>query len=76
MKELSNNDSLIAVKGKPKRANNSVSQLIMEPISRHSAKPPIVRDKIVDLLNGDGLEKIELFARDTVDGWDCWGNEV
>ena len=67
---------LIAVKGKPKRANNSVSQLIMEPIGRHSAKPPIVRDKIVELLNGDGLEKIELFARDTTDGWDCWGNEV
>lgn len=48
----------------------------MEPIGRHSTKPPIVRDKIVELLNGDGLEKIEIFARDTVDGWDCWGNEV
>lgn len=67
---------LIAVKGKPKRENNSVSQLIMEPIGKHSAKPPIVRDKIVELLAGEDKQKIELFARESVEGWDCWGNEV
>lgn len=49
---------LIAVKGKPKRANNSVSQLIMEPIGKHSAKPPVVRDKIVELLAGGGYLKL------------------
>lgn len=50
----------------------------MEPIGKHSAKPPVVRDKIVELLGADkhSLSRIELFARDTAEGWDCWGNEV
>lgn len=66
---------LLAVKGKPKRKSASVSQLIVSPVERHSKKPAIVRDKIVQLMGG-GNDKIELFARDTVDGWDSWGNEV
>jgi N6-adenosine-specific RNA methylase IME4 len=65
---------LIAVKGKPKRINNSISQLIISPIEQHSKKPEIVRDKIVALI-GD-MPRIELFARQHADGWDCWGNEV
>ncbi|TNG94853.1 DNA methyltransferase [Pasteurellaceae bacterium USgator11] len=65
---------LIGVKGKPKRISASVSQVIVEPVQKHSKKPDIVRDKIVELM-GD-LPRIELFARETVDGWDCWGNEV
>lgn len=65
---------LLATKGKPRRISNSVSQLIFAPITVHSEKPPIVREKIVDLL-GFG-NKIELFARQQVAGWDCWGNEV
>ena len=46
----------------------------MSPVENHSKKPDIVRDKIVELM-GD-LPKIELFARQQVEGWDCWGNEV
>lgn len=65
---------LIGIKGKPKRVNASVSQVIVEPVQHHSKKPDIVRDKIVELM-GD-LPRIELFARDKADGWDCWGNEV
>lgn len=65
---------LIAVKGKPKRINNSISQLIISPLRQHSQKPDIVRDKIIKLI-GD-LPRIELFARQEVDGWDCFGNEV
>lgn len=65
---------LIATKGKPKRINNSVSQLIVSPIQAHSQKPSVTRDRIVQLL-GD-LPRIELFARQTADGWDCWGNET
>lgn len=65
---------LIAVKGKPKRINNSISQIILEPIGKHSKKPDIVREKIVELI-GD-LPRVELFARNTTDGWDVWGNEV
>lgn len=65
---------LIATKGKPKRASASVGQLIFEPIGRHSAKPPIVRDKIMELMGGGTA--IELFARQSALGWDCWGNEA
>lgn len=65
---------LLATRGKPKRVNNAVSQLIFEPIGRHSAKPPVVRDRICELL-GD-KKRIELFARNRTPGWDVWGNEV
>ena len=64
---------LIAVKGKPKRKNNSVGQLIVSPIQSHSQKPNEARQKIVDLM-GD-IPRIELFARQHAEGWDCWGNE-
>lgn len=40
----------------------------------HSAKPPEVRKRIVELM-GD-LPRIELFAREKADGYDVWGNEV
>jgi len=40
----------------------------------HSRKPLIIQSKIVEMF-GD-LPRIELFARQKVDGWDCWGNEV
>lgn len=66
---------LLAVKGKPSRKSNSVSQLIEYPLGKHSAKPPITRDKIKELM-GEDAKCIELFARNDIDGWDCWGNEV
>ena len=43
---------LLAVKGKPSRKSNSVSQLIEYPLGKHSAKPPITRDKIKELIGG------------------------
>jgi N6-adenosine-specific RNA methylase IME4 len=52
----------------------SVHSIIDEPIERHSKKPNLVRDKIVELV-GD-LPRIELFAREASPGWDVWGNEV
>ena len=65
---------LIATKGKPKRCSTKVGQLIFSPLRNHSQKPDETRDKIIELL-GD-LPRIELFARQYADGWDCWGNEV
>ena len=65
---------LLATKGTIKRQSASVHQVIDTPIEKHSKKPDIVRDKIVELV-GD-LPRIELFARETADGWDSWGNEV
>ena len=66
--------SLLCTKGKPKRISASVRQIIESVPERHSKKPDIVRDKIVELC-GD-LPRIELFARETADGWDSWGNEI
>ena len=65
---------LIGTKGTIKRKSNKVSQIIDTHIEEHSKKPAIVREKIVELV-GD-MPRIELFARQTVDDWDCWGNEV
>lgn len=65
---------LLATKGKPSRVSKSVHQIIDEPVDRHSKKPDIVRDKIVELCGN--LPRIELFARNKTEGWDVWGNEV
>ena len=66
---------LLATKGKPlKRVSKSVRQVVLSKIREHSQKPDEVRDRIVDLF-GD-LPRIELFARQQIEGWDCWGNEV
>lgn len=65
---------LLATKGKPTRESKSVHQIVYEPIDKHSKKPQIVREKIVELC-GD-LPRIELFAREKTEGWDVWGNEV
>lgn len=66
---------LLATKGKPKRVSAGVHSVIISHIERHSKKPAEVRDRIVELMGAD-LQKIELFARETADGWDCFGNEV
>lgn len=65
---------LLATKGKPKRRSPAVHQFIISPIERHSKKPDEARDKIVQLM-GD-VPRIELFARQSPEGWDVWGNEV
>ena len=74
---------LIATKGKPKRINKGIYQIIRHKLGRHSEKPAEIRDRIVQLM-GD-LPRIELFARppkerlfedDSYKGWDVWGNEV
>ena len=54
--------------------SHAVHRIIEGEIQKHSKKPDIVRDRIVDLI-GD-LSRIELFARHKSQGWDCWGDEV
>lgn len=54
--------------------SHAVHQIIESVRLRHSEKPNEVREKIVELC-GD-LPRIELFSREKVSGWDCWGNEV
>lgn len=65
---------LLATKGKPKRVSMSVHQVCDARIMEHSRKPDEIRNRIVQLC-GD-LPRIELFARQPADGWDCWGNET
>ena len=65
---------LMGIKGKMKPISNKVSSAILAPRREHSRKPDEVRERIVELF-GD-LPRIELFARQKVNGWDSWGNEV
>ena len=65
---------LLCTKGKPKRMSAKVRQIIYSPIREHSQKPDETRERIVELC-GD-LPRIELFARQSINGWDCWGNEA
>ena len=43
------------------------------PRGQHSRKPSVIREMIVELL-GD-RPRIELFAREKVDGWNGWGDQ-
>lgn len=68
---------LIATKGKNAHSfvkNHKVNSFIEYPRQHHSKKPDIVRDSIVDLV-GTEHNMIELFARNSFDNWDCWGND-
>ena len=65
---------LIATKGTIKRMSKSVKQVCDARIQEHSKKPDEIRERITDLV-GD-LRRVELFARQETEGWDCWGNEV
>lgn len=65
---------LIGTRGKkPKLLTRSMSQIVEAQIQHHSKKPDLIRDKIVELCGEH--PRIELFARDHVMGWDCWGND-
>jgi len=65
---------LLGRRGKVRPVGHNVRQLVEAIRYNHSQKPDEIRDRIVRLC-GD-LPRIELFARQKVDGWDCWGNEV
>lgn len=66
---------LLGTKGKGlPRISRSVRQILDNRIEEHSKKPDEARKRIVELFGN--LPRIELFARQTCEGWDCWGNEV
>lgn len=74
MTRSNSEDMLFAVKGKlPKRINAGIIQHVTAPRMKHSQKPDIFRQLLVELL-GD-VPRIELFAREKVEGWHTWGNE-
>jgi N6-adenosine-specific RNA methylase IME4 len=49
-----------------------VRRLVVDHRREHSRKPDQVRERIERLVDGP---YIELFARETRDGWDCWGDQ-
>lgn len=65
---------LVGVKGHPQRVSKNVRQLVQAKRAGHSVKPKDVHNRIVELC-GD-VPRVELFARDTVEGWDCIGNGI
>lgn len=65
---------LMGIKGQLKPVSNKISSVIISPRREHSRKPDEVRCKIVELFGN--LPRIELFAREKVEGWDVWGDEV
>lgn len=67
---------LIGVRGKGASLilDHSVRNVQMAPRAKHSVKPQLFRDLIVQLV-GD-VPRMELFARNRTEGWDVWGNET
>ncbi len=65
---------LLGTKGRPQRVSENVPQICDARIMEHSKKPDEIRERIVKLC-GD-LPRIELFARQRYEGWDCLGDEI
>ena len=62
---------LLGMRGHIKAIDKTVPQIVMHPRLGHSVKPPIVRERIVQLF-GD-IPRVELFARQKIEGWDSMG---
>jgi len=67
---------LVGKKGKfpTPRGSRKERQFLSEMRGVHSKKPDEVRRRISKMFPTQ--KKLELFARQTSDGWDVWGNEV
>jgi N6-adenosine-specific RNA methylase IME4 len=65
---------MLGTRGKIKRKDAGVHQLIFHPRMRHSRKPDEVRQRIIKLMGR--RKRIELFATEQVKGWDAIGLEI
>lgn len=64
---------LMGIKGKVKAFRCQKRNFIQSKVRKHSQKP----DHFYGLIESLNINpKIELFARNRREGWDCWGNEV
>lgn len=66
--------AIIATKGEPKVKSRSIRAVQTLKASEHSKKPDEFRNLIIEMC-GD-LPRLEMFARNTPEGWDVFGNEV
>jgi N6-adenosine-specific RNA methylase IME4 len=67
---------IVGTKGRIPRPRGSRKerQFLSELRQRHSKKPDEIRNRISRMFPTQ--KKVELFARQSTDGWDTWGNEV
>lgn len=63
----------LGIKGKVPAFRLQIPNFIQTKALRHSQKPEEAR-KIIEMTNLK--PRIELFAREKIEGWDCWGDEV
>ena len=60
--------------------DHGVHSVITTPISKHSKKPPVIKNHIEAMFGA--VTRVELLARkepelfNSFEGWDVWGNEV
>ena len=65
---------LFAIKGKLPRLRKDLKNVIFAEQTKHSKKPDMFYSIIIK--HSGNLSRIELFARQKIEGWDAWGNEV
>lgn len=65
---------LFGTRGKIKAFRMQEANIIQHKVLRHSEKPHAFRE-LIERSVGD-MRKIELFARQECEGWDCFGNQV
>lgn len=66
---------LFGVRGKVKAFRSLQHNIIAHPVGKHSEKPAIFR-QMIELASPHLTRRIELFAREKVEGWDAWGNQI
>lgn len=57
-----------------KEQRGKIHSVFTEQVKRHSQKPQIAYEIIENLY--PNCQRLEMYARNQRDGWDCWGNEV
>lgn len=57
-----------------KEERGKIHSVFTEKVKRHSQKPEIAYEIIERLY--PNTQKLEMYARQERNGWDCWGNEV
>jgi len=64
--------SFLATWKQPRRIAKDVRRLVLAPRREHSRKPDKIADDIIRLTDGPYLE---LFGRQSREGWTVWGNQ-
>ena len=66
-------DCLLFRTGRPERLARDVHEVIISPVREHSRKPVEAIARIERFCPGP---RVELFAREVRERWDCWGDEI